>query len=116
MYEKRNLKFILLAVVLTALTLFTLHQLHLESKSPAAVSCLDVPVASPEDALVGRTLRQKDYYNQLFFDGERVGLDRNTNTIYLSQKIDSHTTLRNLQGRLELQNRFCSLVFPEDPM
>ena len=116
MYEKRNLKFILLAVVLTALTLFTLHQLHLESKSPAAVSCLDVPVASPEDAIGGRNLRQTDYYNQLFFEGERVGLDRNTNTIYLSQKIDAHTTLRDLQGRLELQNRFCSLVFPEDPM
>ena len=116
MYEKRNLKFILLAVILTALCLFSLHQLHLEHKPPAAVSCLNVPVVSSEDAIGGRKLRQTDYYNQLFFEGERVGLDRNTNTIYLSQKIDAHTTLRDLQGRLELQNRFCSLVFPEDPM
>jgi len=116
MYNKRHLKSVLLCAVLAVLFLFTLGQLRREYAAPAAVSCLNIPVVSPEEGISGRTLSQQDYYNQIFFEGERVALDRSTGIIYLSQKIGTQTTIHDLQGCLELQNRFCRLSFLEDPM
>lgn len=115
MRDLKRTKILLLSLAAVLLLCFSLLQLRAENRPLPDHTCLGIPVITEEE-ISSQKQNQKDHYNQLFFEGQRVAMDRQTGTIYISQPVNSHTIPEDLQGVLSTNNIFCNVAFLDDPM
>ena len=96
-----------------ALTLFAFLSVILFSRHVESSSCMGIMVVSADELSEYSEKADYDYGDSFLINGEAAPVDRETDTIYISQSIDEDTRFSELYGTLSLAYNDHSLYFED---
>lgn len=97
MFERRKLRIILFPVLLVVLVLAVGVLFRNEQKT-----CMGIRILTQEESAQYTEYEYHNFWDYLFFNGEKAALDSDTSTLYICQNIEKDTKSWQLDGDLTI--------------